>query len=228
MTRRDDPPAAPGSRPTRSAADTVRRLLRRHRRSAAAALAAIAVLAALAALQPDREPTRRVVVAAVDLPSGATLAPGDLTVSEVPASAVAPGTLADPAAAAGRIAIAPLAAGEPVTETRLLDPRPDAGEGRVAVPVRLADAGVIALLSPGEVIDLVAVAATSPDQGTDAGEIVARGARVLVIPRMRSTTGPPGGFEDGALVLVSVPVDSAARLAALSGQRRLSPILRSS
>ena len=63
----------------------------------------------------------------------------------------------------GEVLAAPLRAGEPVTDVRLVGARADDGQpGLVAVPVRLPDPGMVALLDVGDRIDVVA---TDPQEG---------------------------------------------------------------
>ena len=70
------------------------------------------------------------------------------------AAGTAPEALADDPV--GRVLAAPLRAGEPVTDVRLVGPA-DRGPTRlVAVPVRLPDPGMVALLRVGDRIDLLA------------------------------------------------------------------------
>ena len=95
-------------------------------------------------------------------------------------------------AAVGRTLAAPLRRGEPVTDVRLVGPElTDGTPGLTAVPVRLPDAAMVALLEVGDLIDLIA---TDP-QGSGA-TVVAAGVPVLAIPptgrRRRRRTASPG------------------------------------
>lgn len=95
----------------------MRALLSRHRRLLAAFLAAVAAVAGLAAARP-RAHGVRVLVAARDLPAGATLRAADLAGRVLPARAVPDGVVSR---AAGRILAAPVRRGEPLTDVRLRD-----------------------------------------------------------------------------------------------------------
>ncbi|MBQ0829422.1 hypothetical protein J5Y05_23450 [Streptomyces sp. RG38] len=88
----------------------------------------------------------------------------------------------------------------------------------VTAPVRIADAATVRLLRPGDRVDVVAA---GPD-GTGTGTaVLARGARVAKVPE--PVPGAVAG--DGALVVLSVPRDTAHRLAGAGTLSRLAVIL---
>lgn len=190
---------------------SVRRAVLARRRLLAALLAGVAVAAGLQAAAAPPPATVPVRVAARDLPAGTVLAGSDLTEADWPPGTV-PGELADDAV--GRTLAAPLRAGEPVTDVRLVGPALTEGHpGSVAVPVRLPDAGMAALLHVGDVIDLVAA---DPQGGEPAR--VAVGVPVLALPggdaEAAGATGLPGrlvvvGVPEGAVPSVA---DAAVRL----------------
>jgi hypothetical protein len=103
---------------------------------------------------------------------------------------------------------APLRAGEPVTDVRLVGPGLLAGyPGAVLAPVRVADAGAVGLLEVGDVVDVVA---TSPETGR-AGAVAGR-VPVVALPRSTTTaTGPE--LQGGRLVVLAVDEATALRLA---------------
>ncbi len=176
-------------------ASDVRRAVLRRRRPLAALFAAVAVVAALSAAGERPPPSVGVAVAAHDLPAGAVLTADDLVVVDF-APGSAPDRLAEDAE--GRVLAAPVTRGEPVTEVRLVgqamtEGRPDLQ----ALPVRLPDAGAVALLRVGDVVDLVSA---DPQAGTAA--TVATSATVLAIPAADDVTGPTG--LPGRLVVLGV------------------------
>ena len=163
--------------------------------------------------------TRPAVVTTHDLPAGAPLVAADLAVRDVPLALLPAGVLADPAPAVGRVTAGPVRAGEVLTDLRLVGPPlwASVGPGQVAAPVRLADVAVAGLLRPGDRVDVLA---TSPDDGT--AEVVAAGALVLGAP------GPPGdvpGPDPSGLLVLAVPPDTAARLAAAAATADLTVTL---
>jgi hypothetical protein len=131
-----------------------------------------------------------------------------------------------------------MAAGEPLLPVRLVGPDLAAAYSpRVALPVRLPDAGVAALLRVGDRVDLLA---TDPNGSTDAGstdagsdggygasagaDLVAAGAPVVALPAADAssasaaaaagpTTALPGRLVVLAVLPAEVPrvADAAAR-----------------
>ncbi len=198
----------PGDRPSARLgrlAGSVRRAVLRRRRPLAGLLGALAVVAAIQATAADPPARVQVLVATRDLPSGVVLGAGDLT-----RAAYAPGTAPDGlvAGAVGHVLAAPLRRGEPVTDVRLVGPALTRDHpGLSAVPVRLPDAGMVALLRVGDHVDLVAA-----DPQGSAARVVGRGVPVLALPREPSTGAAVGdgagtgvGALPGRLVVVGVP-----------------------
>ena len=189
------PAAAP---PVRRRLGDLRRRLRRavlaRRRLLAALLVGVAALAALRATVEPTAPLTPVTVAAHDLPAGSVVGADDL--AEVGfADGTAPTSAArDPV---GRVLAGPVAAGEALTEQRLVGPALTA-PGRVAVPVRFPDAAMAGLLRVGDRIDLVATDAQSGGART-----VAAGVPVLALPAP-DASAPVGGTPGGRLVVVGV------------------------
>jgi Flp pilus assembly protein CpaB len=182
----------------------VRRAVLARRRLLAALLTAVAVgtgLRAAAGPPPAQVP---VTVAAHDLPAGTLLDRADLrTVGFAPGSV--PAGLA--AEAPGRTLAAPLRAGEPVTDVRLVGPAlTDGYPGLAAVPVRLPDAGMAGLLRTGDRIDLV-----SADPQGGAPGVVASDVPVLAVPDVEPEVGASGLA--GRLVVVGVEPADVARIA---------------
>ncbi len=182
----------------------VRRQVLARRRGLAALCAAAAVATALHSLRPVQPETRTVVAAARDLPAGTVLAATDLTSVALPSGAVPSGSVRE---AAGRTLAAPIRAGEPVTDVRLVGaPLVAAYPGRVAVPLRLPDPGMVDLLRVGDRIDLVA----ADPQGGAAVE-VARDLVVMALPDAAEET--VSGVLPGRLVLLAVPAPLRTRIA---------------
>ncbi|MEJ8635585.1 RcpC/CpaB family pilus assembly protein [Streptomyces sp. MS2.AVA.5] len=93
-------------------------------------------------------------------------------------------------------------------------PRPAAE--MVSAPVRIADAATVRLLRPGDRVDVIAAPNSPAGQGTPDARVVATGARVADVP------GPADSATDsGALVVLSVPRATAARLAGAGTTSRL-------
>ncbi|HET6258379.1 MAG TPA: SAF domain-containing protein [Pseudonocardia sp.] len=172
------------------------------RRSAAAVLAVAALVLALA----PRTGAGGVplVVTAVDLPAGSMLLAEQLAVREWPADLTPTGAVREVAGAAGRVLVGAARSGEPLTDVRLAGSglALGGGAGAAAVPVRLADAGVAAVLVPGSRVDVVTVGAR-----TDEPIVLAAAVTVLAVLPEDSRTS-------GRLVLVATAPGQAARVAA--------------
>jgi Flp pilus assembly protein CpaB len=195
----------------------LRRTARRHRSALAALLAAGAVASGLAAISPTPARHVAVLVAARDIAAGHVLGARDVVAEELPPSTVPDGALRPGDRVAGRLAAGALRRGEPLTDARLAGPglltgsaARDAAE--VAAPVRIADAGAAALLSPGDRVDVLA----TPPDGAGATTVVAANVVVLAVPRADPAV------DDGALIVVATTGSEAAGLARAAVGDRLS------
>ncbi|MDT7707853.1 MAG: hypothetical protein QOG20_3460, partial [Pseudonocardiales bacterium] len=103
-----------------------------------------------------------------------------------------------------------------LTDTRLVGAGPAAGAGPdgAAVPIRLADAGVAALLVPGSRVDVVTVGGS-----TDRPVVLASDASVLAV-LAEDAAGR------GRLVMVAMPREIATRVAAASLSEQVAVTLR--
>lgn len=177
------------------ARDSVRRALLRRRRPLAALCTGVAVVAGLSAAREPAPATVAVVVAARDLPAGTTLEAGDVRAAAFAAGSAPAGLSAAPV---GRVLAAPVTAGEPLTDVRLVGAGLAEGRpGLSAVPLRLPDPGMVALLRVGDTIDLVA----ADPQGGGA-TTVADAVPVLALPAADDTQ--TGAGLPGRLVVVGL------------------------
>jgi Flp pilus assembly protein CpaB len=199
--------------------DDLRRRLLVHRRLAGALLAALATWLVVQAATAPPPTTRPVWTAAHDLETGTVIGRDDLRLV-----GFAPGTA--PAAAVrsigsviGRTLATPLGAGEPITRSHLVGADRLAGyPGRAAVAVRIPDADVVALLTPGQRVTLVA---TDP-QGAHPPERLVEDAAVLAVPQVSDGAG--GGLLTGRLVVFAVPADLADEVVAAATSRYLAVV----
>jgi pilus assembly protein CpaB len=183
-------------------------------RHAAAAVLATAALVLALAPSPGASGTALVVTTA-DLPAGSTLRAEHLAVREWPAGLAPTGSVREVSDADGRVLVGAARTGEPLTDARLAGAGFAAGGGGgAAVPVRLADAGVAAVLVPGNRVDVVTVGSH-----TDEPLVLAAGATVLAVL-------PEDGGSSGRLVLVGAPPGQAARVAAASLTEQVAVTLR--
>ena len=195
----------------------VRRTVLARRRPLAAGCAALAVLAAVHAVEPSAARTVPVAVAAHDLASGTLLRPDDLVVRRFPADSAPVGSDAH---AIGRTLAAPVRRGEPVTDVRLVTPSLiDGYPGRVALPVRIADADTVALLRAGAHVALVAA---DPRRGS--ASYVAVDVPVLALPAPSDhDSGTPG--LTGRLVVVAALPSDVDRIAGAAATDLLSIVI---
>ncbi|MGY0485999.1 RcpC/CpaB family pilus assembly protein [Streptomyces sp. WG-D5] len=92
----------------------------------------------------------------------------------------------------------------------------------VSAPVRIADAGAVRLLRPGDRVDVVAARA----DGRAGVRVLASGARVASVPKPGPTLGQGAQIgetsaEGGALVVLTVARATATRLAGAGAASRL-------
>jgi pilus assembly protein CpaB len=228
----------PGWVPLRGKRPGLRRLL-------SAGLAGAAVAAGLAAVTPDPPAGRAVVVTTRAVAAGTVVQVGDVRLAARTPDELPDGVLDGTGSVVGRVASAPLTAGEVVTGGRVAGPSLLVGRppGEVLAPVRVADPGAARLLRPGQRVDvLVAV------EGAGAARTVTRGATVLAGPITWGGASPSGGGPSGdgpsgdgpsgggsvldepavggGLVLLAVPQTGAAALVQAGSAGPLSVILR--
>lgn len=215
-------PITPGGSPSLLAwFRAARRFVSWHRRSVAAALTFLAVLAGLGALSDPAGTGTEVVTVVGDVTGGRALTRDQLTTRSVPTDLVPRGAVVAIHLAEGRTPAGPLSAGTILTEAALVGPGlTGLAAGHVAVPARLADAGIVQVLRVGDAIDVMAT-----DTGTGEVRRVATRARVATIPAQ--TDGGPlsSGTAQDVLVLLDVTAVEAAEVTRAAATSRLSVVL---
>ncbi|NUS36474.1 MAG: flagellar biosynthesis protein FlgA [Pseudarthrobacter sp.] len=197
--------------------------LNRNRRLVAALLLCAAAAMAVQQLTPAPLSTVTAVAAARDLPAGSAVTAADLARIQVPPGMVADGSLQDDAAAAGRQLAVPLRKGQLLTDAQLLGPGLLAGTppGSAAVPLRMADAASIQLVSPGQLVNVVLTSANGFDQ-QGPSEVLAAAVPVLWTSNTGGQSGQwLGSAENDGLIVVAATADHSVRLAGASTQGRL-------
>ena len=211
---------------------TITRQLRRHRRLLAALVAAWAAYATIATLRPEPPATRAIAVAAHDLAAGSVISVDDLQLRPWPATAVPPAAVTELSALVGRALAVPVPVLGPVTIPMVVGPGSLAlqsranGRASVAIPVRLSDSGVAALLATGDLVDVWATpGADLPGAapGPPAATRVAAGARVVAVPRPVAGDALTAG--GGGLVVLSVGESAVPALAYAAASARISVTL---
>ncbi|NUS37323.1 MAG: flagellar biosynthesis protein FlgA [Pseudarthrobacter sp.] len=198
-------------------------LLSRNRRLAAALLLCAAAALAVQQLTPAPLTTVAALAAARDLPAGTALAASDIAPVRVPPGVVAEGFLQDVGSTAGKQLAAPLRKGQLLSDTQLLGPGLLAGmpPGSAAVPLRMADASSIQLVSPGQLVNVVLTSANGFDQ-QGPSEVLASSVPVLWTSTKGGHSGQwLGTAETEGLIVVAAHAEQASRLAGASTQGRL-------
>jgi Flp pilus assembly protein CpaB len=178
---------------------------------------ALVVLAGVAALRPDPADGRaEVVVFAHDLAPGVELTAADLRIESRSKTTIPDGSQADPATLLGSTLAGPARRGEVITDVRLLSPRlaeATAGPDARVVPLRLADAALLDLIRPGDVVDVLAADSATPGGAVDERpRVVATNAVVVLVSE--KVTSPGRG--DDRVVLVALPAHTANEVAGAS------------
>jgi Flp pilus assembly protein CpaB len=172
---------------------------------------ALVVLAAIAALRPDPGSRRTdVVVATHDLSPGIALSAADVKLERRTAATVPDGAQTTVDGMVGATLAGPARRGEVLTDVRVLGSRLtglSAGPDARVVPLHLADAAVLDMIRPGDVVDVMGAA----DGGGDAKPMLAatNAVVVLVSPKQKAA-----GAGDDRVVLVALPAAGAHALAA--------------
>lgn len=185
----------------------------------------LAAVAALDELRPPPAVTVDVLVAARDLPAGTTLTGPDVRIAHLPPeAALADARTGGSAGVVGRRTAVPVPAGLPLVPGVLAGGRLTGPPGTVVTAVRLADAAVVRLLSPGDRVDVLAASAAGGP-----GATIATGALVLPSP---VASGDSGGLlgagsssSDPVPLMLAVRPDEAATLAGAAGTADLSAVV---
>jgi Flp pilus assembly protein CpaB len=199
--------------------ESLLRALRWHRRWFAAVFAAVAVLAVLNTFSGAEASGAPAVVAARSIPGGTLVVAGDLRLVRLPPSMLPDGAFSDPAAVIGHTVVIPVPERSVLTPATLLESGDLVAVGRVALPVRFAEAAALSLLHVGAHIDVLGAAANGSDYGVVASDVL-----VVAIPAP-SEGGVLGGSQN-ALVLVEVDSTQAAAIAAAASVSAVSFALR--
>jgi Flp pilus assembly protein CpaB len=181
----------------------------RHRRGLAALSAAVAVLALIVAVRPAPTPTTPIVVATRDLPAGAVPGPTDVALVDMPIALRPTGVLRAVRQTEGVALTGPLRRGEPVTDVRVARPGGGPDAGTVVLPARFADADAVAVLRPGDRIDVLAAPA---DRQPGPARLIASDAAVVARP----SAAPTAASTTGALLILEVRRSVAAELAGVA------------
>lgn len=195
----------------------------RNRRLAVALLLCVAAGIAVQQLTPAPAATVHAVAAARDLPAGKTIEAADVAILKFPQGVLPGGSYSDPASLTGKQLAIALRQGQLISDTQLLGPGLLAGHppGSAAVPLRMADAPSIQLVSPGELINVVMSGSNGLDQPVTS-EVVAAAVPVLWTSAQGGKADQwLGSEETDGLIVVAADPDQARRLAGASSHGKL-------
>jgi pilus assembly protein CpaB len=177
-----------------------------------------------------------VVVAARPIAFGETITPGDLKLQPWPAGAVPAGaftSLAAFSAGPSRLALAPIAANEPVLPQQISGPGGRATlaalvrPGMRAATLRVDDVlGVAGFVLPGDSVDILVTRAETGEKGQARTDVLLQGVRVLAVDQLADQAKNKPMVAKSATVEVTPA--QAQKLALASQIGSLSLALRSS
>lgn len=174
------------------------------------AAGSLVVLAGVAAFRPDpADADADVVIATRDLSPGVSLTAEDVGVQRRSATTVPDGALGAVDLVVGATLAGPARRGEIITDARVLGSRLTglaAGPDARVVPLHLADAAVLDLIRPGDVVDVLGAMSAEPE--AEPRVVAANAIVVLVSARHKSA-----GAGDDRVVLVALPAAAANALA---------------
>ena len=147
------------------------------------------------------------------------MAPEDLRIVRLPSAIVPDDAFTDTATLTGRTVLVRVPERSVLTSGALLESEALVAAGKVALPVRFADATALPLLRVGARIDVLGAAADGSDYG-----VVAANVRVVAIPAAEEGGALGGG--QGGLVLVEVDTTQASAIAAAASVSAVSFALR--
>lgn len=202
------------------------RFIVRFRRLTIAFLLSAAVAVTVQALTPTAAPTRNVLVATTDLRIGSELTAANTAEKPVPAGPYTNHAFTAEQLPRKAVLAAPVRAGQVLVDTMLSGQGLLTGNapGTEAVPLRLADPGVLSLLQPGQNVKVVASGSADPtgSQTTQATVVVEKVTVIWVPPKASNGASMWSGSTSDdrqGLVLVAASPSQATALATIASQK---------
>ncbi|MDO5093342.1 MAG: flagella basal body P-ring formation protein FlgA [Propionibacteriaceae bacterium] len=193
----------------------LRRFLSWHRRTIAALLAGLAVFALANQLSPRPADLIPAVTLAHTVYPGTVLTEADLTVTQLPSTALPEQHYGDIADLVGQTLGFGLAKGT-IVQPGMLAAAPTLAEGRALVPILIRDNSLRDMLTPGTAVTLVIA---------ESSEVVTADARVSALPGKEEGSLLSPSTSKKPLVLVDVPADLGPSVSALGQSGQLAVIL---
>jgi len=200
-------------------------------------LAAVSVSRYLSSAQAYTKNLSRVAVAKVAIPVGTKIIPEQVMMVQFPKESTPDGTFDNAEKLTGRVAIANIAAREPITESRLA-PEGTAGglsavipEGYRAMTVKVDDVvGISGFIMPGTLVDVVVVIDPADHAGMQdpISKIVLQNIKVLA--NGQNIDKPDNQREANSVKAITLQVtpEQAEKLALASSEGKLQLVMRNS
>lgn len=200
---------------------------------AVAAAATLIVNRALNAARTENEiQTQSVVVAAQDVPEGASLTRESLREEQWPINTVPEGAFASVDSIAGRVARVPIYVGEPIIPGRLAPDGTGPGlqakvtPGKRAMAVKIDDvAGLSGLIQPNSRVDVLVTLRAAQDQNSQVAKLFMENMRVLAVGTV-VTSGPDNRPINATTATLEVTPEEAERLALAMREGSIQLVLR--
>lgn len=174
------------------------------------AAAGLVLLAGLAAVRADpRGEQSGIVVAARDLAPGVELTAEDVRIAQHSSDTLPDGAQRAVSDLLGITLAGPVRRGEVLTDVRLLGPRlaeSAVGPDARIVPLHLADAAMLDLIRPGDVVDVLTVTGDQPGAAQQTRPLVVATDAVVVLV---SEKPKGGGSGSDRVALVALPARAA-------------------
>lgn len=198
-----------------------------------AAGATFVVNRALSAARTDNElQTQSVVVAAEDVPEGASLTRESLREEHWPVNTIPEGAFAFIDSAAGRVARVAIYVGEPIIPGRLAPNGTGPGlqakvtPGKRAMAMKIDDvAGLSGLIQPNSRVDVLVTLRAAQDQNSQVAKLFMENMRVLAVGTV-VTSGPDNRPINATTATLEVTPEEAERLALAMREGSIQLVLR--
>jgi pilus assembly protein CpaB len=198
-------------------------------------LAVLLVTRYLSSFQTFQKDLNNVVVASVEIPLGAKIAPEQLSLAPVPNGSAPDGVFRKLEEVVGRVAVTPIGLREPITKLKLAPEGMGAGlpavipEGYRAMTVRVDNViGVSGFVMPGSYVDVVAVILPVQEKAAQGpvSKIVLQNIKVLASgAKIDSPQDQRQPAEVGAVTLLVTP-EQAEKLVLAANEGKLQLVMR--
>ena len=168
---------------------------------------------------------RQIVVASKDVAAGEAISAGSLAVSEWAAPQALAGSVTDPGAAIGRVALVSFVSGEPILLRKIADVGSGQGvsatipRGMRAVTVRGPDVSAVSsFLEPGDLIDVIATCRLEGAEGCTSSTVL-QAVRIFAVGDRTLPNHQHESVTASSLTLLVAPAEVGRLNLAMAGNR---------